>query len=115
MNLTANNLRGVLAACGPVTSADVAAFFPDYPRRDVASALSRLCGAKRKTVRIASWEIPPDNRRQCPVPHYALGSGPCAKRPGHEHRTVIEKRWRQRQAIPRVPCSVWAYAEGFAR
>lgn len=116
MRVSHQGVRDTLAACGPLTSAEVAAFFPASPHRDVAAVLSTMRAAARKQVHIVEWTRDVHAQRAQPRPVYALGDGPDAPRPAPQPLAEIARRYRDKRRIgkqvsrgPRkIPNSVWA-------
>lgn len=111
MKVTHQGVRDTIATCGPLTSAEVALFFPGSTHRDVAAVMSTMRNAARKQLYIAAWTCDADQQKAQPRPVYDLGDKPCAKRPPPQSEYEITKRYRAKQRIGRpaehVPRSVW--------
>jgi hypothetical protein len=103
-------IRDVLARCGPLTSADLAEFFPGpMAQRDVASMLGKMRRAKVKLVYIQSWEMHRPGEKSTPRPVYALGDKPDANPPRKQSAASACARYRAKQKV-RAPNSVFQLA-----
>ena len=105
-------VREILATVGPLTSAEVASFFPGGTHQDASKALSVLRRAKAPghRVYIKEWTRHALGQKDTPRPVYALGDKRDAKPPKPLPNAEITRRYRQRQRIPRVPTSVFDLA-----
>ena len=109
MKLTHDNVRDLLADVGPLTSREVAEFFPEASHWNVSSALSALRRARNKQVYIKTWRRALEGNREHIRAVYALGSRPDARKPPPVSNAEKCKRWKAKQRIP-VCNSVWTWA-----
>ena len=107
MKLTHDNVRELLADVGPLTSREVAEFFPETSHWNVSSALSALRKARNKQVYIKTWRRNLEGNREHIRAVYALGDKPDAKQPRALTNAERCQRRRNKQRIPKVN-SVWA-------
>ena len=109
MKLTHDNVRELLADVGPLTSRELAEFFPEATQWNVSSSLSSMRRARNKCVYIKEWKRSLEDSREHIRAVYALGDKPDARRP--RSLTNAEKcgRWRDKQRIPACN-SVWTWA-----
>ena len=110
MKLTHDNVRELLADVGPLTSREVAEFFPEASHWNVSSALSALRRARNKQVYIKTWRRNLEGNREHIRAVYALGNKPDARRPQAVTNAEKCQRWRKKQRIPTVN-SVWALGD----
>lgn len=112
MKVTHHGVLVTLEACGPLTSAEVAEFFPASLHRDVAAALSSMRTAARKRVHISGWTHDVDGQTTHPRAIYALGDLPDAPRPPKQPHKEIRARYRAKLARgkARAPRSVFELA-----
>lgn len=112
MKVTHKGVLVTLEACGPLTSAEVAEFFPGSLHRDVAAALSSMRTAVRKRVYISGWTRDVDGTKAQSRAIYALGDQPDAPRPPNQPNKVVVARYRAKRARgkPRAPRSVFELA-----
>lgn len=110
--VTHHGVAVTLEACGPLTSAEVAEFFPGSPHRDVASVLSSMRTAARKRVYISGWTHDATGQTTHPRAIYALGDQPDAPRPPKQPHKQVRARYRAKlaRAKPRAPRSVFELA-----
>lgn len=109
MKLTYQAIREILADVGPMTSADVAAFFPLSDHKDVSSMINRMRRAATKRVYIRGWTYDSSGTRRYPCAVYALGDKADATKP--KPLTNAERCLRYRAKTGRAPGmvnSVWA-------
>ena len=110
MKATSQGVRDLLGHVGPLTTAEVAQFFPDTRYQDVAAILSNM--RKRlvtKRVYICQWTRDIGQGKSYLRPVYALGSRPDARKPPPVSNAEKCKRWKAKQRIP-VCNSVWTWA-----
>jgi hypothetical protein len=106
-------IREVLRTCGPLTSREVAAFFPASDHRNVSAMLSNMRRLATKQVYIARWTRDSETQRGYPSAVFALGARPCARKLAPFTNAERCSRWRARQALGRgVPNSVFALGAG---
>lgn len=109
MNLSHENVRGVLRTCGPLTSSEVTEFFPGSTQQAVAAVLSSLRHLAKRQVHIAGWTREPINGRPYLRAMYALGDKPDAYKPRAMSNLEVVKRYKAKKALGRgVPNSVFA-------
>jgi hypothetical protein len=111
MKATNEAIREVLATVGPMTSAEIHAFFPDSTIRDVSSALGNMRIALAvKRVYICEWtKESVYGGKLYPRPVYALGAKPDARKPKNLTNAEKLRRSRAKNKIPKIN-SVWALA-----
>lgn len=114
MKVTHAGVRELLATVGPLTSHEVAEFFPDSRQQEVAAVLSTMRQLAKKQVQIVAWTRNSDVCKTYLRAVYALGDGPDARKPRPFNNAQRCARRRAKQALPRVPNSVFAWAESFA-
>ena len=110
MKATAQGVRDLLEQVGPLTTLEIAAFFPDTRYQDVAAILSNM--RKRlatKRVYICEWTRDIGQGKSYLRPVYALGSRPDARKPPAVTNAEKCKRWKAKQRIPACN-SVWTWA-----
>jgi hypothetical protein len=111
MKLSHENVRSVLHECGPLTSREIARFFPDERHQSVAAVVSALRRAAKKQVYIHAWsrenvETTRDYLRAV----YALGDKADARKPAPMSNAERCSRWKARTTRPTCPTSVWDLA-----
>jgi hypothetical protein len=109
MKATHDSVREVLATVGPLTSREVAAFFPGVPHRHVAAILSTLRSAARKQVYVYGWTRDNGHGRTYLRAVHALGDLPDARKPAPLTNAQRCQRWKDKRAVPKVANSVWTW------
>lgn len=109
MKLTHANVRDLLADVGPLTSREVAEFFPESTHWNVSSALSALRRARNKQVYIKTWRRNLEGNREHLRPVYALGDKLDTRQPKALTNAEKCRRWKAKQRVPKVN-SVWTWA-----
>lgn len=104
----------VLATVGPLTSREVAAFFPDSTHQDVSAILSSLRTAARRRVHVQAWTRDNGHGKVTLRRVYALGDAPDAPAPARMSNAEVTRRYRARRRVPRVN-SVWTWRPEAAR
>ena len=102
---------GILATCGPLTSAAVAEFFPGDTHRNVAAVISTLRRLSPKKVYISSWVKEVLLERMCSRAVYSVGSARDAMRHATFSAADRSRRKRLKQQAQRAPNSVWQWSE----
>jgi hypothetical protein len=112
MKATHAGVLEVLTTVGPLTSREVAEFFPSSSHEDVAAVLSSMRTAARKRVYVQAWTR--DNGHgKCVLRRiYAAGDQPDVKAPPRMPRKEITRRYRERNRLPKVANSIWAWRPG---
>jgi hypothetical protein len=107
--LSHQSVLELLQSVGPMTSAEVHAFFPLRSHRHVAGVLSRLrLRCKTKQVRICGW-LPTDAAHVL-APLYEASDLPCKKRPRPTSNAEKCRAYRERHKPVRGIASVWDLA-----
>ena len=110
MKATAQAIRDLLEHVGPLTAAEISAFFPDTRYRHLAAQLSNM--RKRlvtKRVYILEWVRDIGQGKNYLRPVYALGSKSDARKPRPVTNAEKCRRWKAKQRVPKVN-SVWTWA-----
>lgn len=108
MKATHQSVRETLAACGPLTSHDVASFFPESTHQAVAGILSRMRRLAVRQAYVQTWTRERQKSKEYLRPVYALGDSPDAKKPAKLTNAQCCRRWKAKQALGRgVVSSVW--------
>ena len=108
MKLSFANIRGVLEISGPMTMREVAQFFPDYPYRNISSAITSMRGFAKPVIYIEAWTMEGVGRRY-PRAIYALGDQPDARKPRKVSNAVRCREYRARRRVPDVANSVFSW------
>lgn len=110
MKVTHQGVRDTLAACGPLTSAEVAEFFPGSLHRDVAAVLSTMRKAACKQIYVQHYTHEVHGETAHPRAVYVLGNHPDAPKPARQPKKVIRARYRAKVVKPHAPSSVFELA-----
>jgi hypothetical protein len=111
MKLTHENVRSVLRECGPLTSREIARFFPGDRHQSVAAVVVSLRKAAKQQVYVHSWTRESvESAREYLRAVYALGNRRDAKKPAVMTNAERCARWKARTARPNAPTSVWDLA-----
>lgn len=102
------NIRGVIEFSGPLTMREISQFFPDYPYRNISSAITCMRGLAKRLIYIESWTMEGVGRRY-PRAVYALGDLPDARKPRKVSNAVRCREYRARRRVPDVANSVFAW------
>lgn len=112
MRLSYQNVRELLRTDGPMTSIDVARYFPQCPRASVCSVISHLLRQPVRTIHIDSFtrdDITGGLKRHLRAV-YAYGDKPNARRPPRLTYTEISRKQREtRDVHKRVATSIWTW------
>lgn len=93
MKLTRENIRGVLSFAAPLTTREIASFFPDFTHEDVASAVISMRKAAVKQVYIQSWTRDNGYGKTYLRAQYAIGDLPDARKPRiFSNKEVLQRR-----------------------
>lgn len=113
MKVTHAGVRETLATVGPLTSREVAAFFPGSRHQDAAAVISSMRRLATKQVYVHSWVRENDAGRDYLRAVYALGDQRDAPKPRKLSNAERCRRWKAKWAVPRHASSVFAWAGAF--
>ena len=111
--LTHDGVRAILRDVGPLTSAEIAEFFPSDSHRNVSSALRKMRLAAIKQIYIHRWTRDIDRGKPVLRAVYCLGGRPDAKRPEPITGKEASQRYRDKKRLPLNASSVFAWAQQF--
>lgn len=98
---THEGIRTVLKTVGPLTSIEIAQFFPGSSTRCVSGMLSTMrIKAAIKQIYIQSWVRESEHGKDSPRPVYALGCSKDAPKPRRMNNSEKCKRYRARMIDP---------------
>lgn len=110
MRATLQAIRETLEVCGPLTSREVQAFFPDNTQQEVASLISSMVRRRAaKQVYIYAYVRENDYGRDYLRAVYALGDKPDARKPRKLTNAERCRRWKAKNAIPKAASSVFTW------
>ena len=110
MKVSHPGVRQTLAACGPLTSREIAAFFPSSSHADVSAMISSMRRLATKQVYIHAWVRENDYGRDYLRAVYALGNERDAPKPRAMTNAERCRRHKARRALPRAANSVFTWA-----
>ena len=103
-------IRDILRQCGPLTSQELAEFFPGVDHHIVSSNISAMRkSVVTKQLYIKAWTMEGVGRRY-PRPVYDLGDKRDAPKPKPVSQAERCRRYRQRMKPPKVANSVFTWA-----
>lgn len=104
----------VLAAVGPLTSREIAEFFPGSTYENVSAVVSTLRNLATPRVYICAWTRDNGHGKQYLRAVYAVGDKPEARkpRPLNNRERCARRRAKQRPAAAGIPNSIWTWRPG---
>jgi hypothetical protein len=111
MKVTNQGVRDLLATVGPLTTREIAEFFPGSSHQNVAAVMRSLLNAARPTIHVSAWTRDNGYGKTYLRAIYSLGSGTNARKPRPFTNAEKCARRRAKYQIPTTAAnSVFAWA-----
>lgn len=112
MKATHQNVLDVLTRVGPLTSREIAEFFPGVSHENVSAVVSTLRRLAKPRIYICAWTRDNGHGKAYLRAVYAVGNLPEARKPRPLSNRQRCAKWRAKQqpAVITAPNSVFAWA-----
>jgi hypothetical protein len=110
VKISHQGVRDLLASVGPLTTREIAEFFPDSSHQNVAATMLSMRKAAKPTVHVSEWTRDNGYGKTYLRAVYALGNAPNARKPKIYTNAERCARKRAKRKIPKAN-SVFTWAQ----